>query len=41
MNKLRTTGLLIDRKQNHKRRVLTEEKLDDAGARYEHAPENH
>jgi hypothetical protein len=36
INKLRTTGLLIDSKQKHKRRVLTEEKLDDRGARREH-----
>jgi transposase len=38
VNKLRTTGLLIENKQKHKRRVLTEEKLDDIGARLEHAP---
>jgi hypothetical protein len=37
-NKLRTTGLLIDKKQKHKRRVLTEEKLDNIGARLENAP---
>jgi hypothetical protein len=36
VNKLRTMGLLIDKKQKHKRRVLTEETLDDAGARLEH-----
>jgi transposase len=36
VNKLRTMGLLIDKKQKHKRRVLTEEKLDAIGARYEH-----
>jgi hypothetical protein len=35
-NKLRATGLLIDNKQKHKPRVLTEEKLDDVGARLEH-----
>jgi hypothetical protein len=35
--KLRTTGLLIHKKQKPKRRVLTEEKLDDIGARLEHA----
>jgi hypothetical protein len=33
VNKLRTTGLLIDKKRKHKRRVLTEE-----GARLEHTP---
>jgi transposase len=38
VNKLRTTGLLIVKKQNHKRRLLTEEKLDDIGARFEHTP---
>jgi hypothetical protein len=31
VNKLRTTGLLIDKKIKHKHRVLTE-KLDDTGA---------
>jgi transposase len=41
VNKLRAMGLLIDKKQKHKRRVLTEEKLDDIGARHEHAPKNH
>jgi transposase len=33
VNKLRTTGFLIDKKTKHKRRVLTEEKLDEVGAR--------
>jgi hypothetical protein len=33
VNKLRTVGLLMDKKQKHKRQVLTEEKLDDIGAR--------
>jgi hypothetical protein len=36
-NKLRTMGILKDKKQKHKRRVLTE-KLDDTGARLEHTP---
>jgi transposase len=36
VNKLRSTGLLLDEKQKHKRRVLTEEKLDDIGTRLEH-----
>jgi hypothetical protein len=31
VNKRRTAGLIIDKKQKHKRRVLTEEKLDDGG----------
>jgi hypothetical protein len=39
VNKLRTMGLLIDmEKKTHKRRVLTEEKLDHRGARLEHTP---
>jgi hypothetical protein len=37
VNKLRTTGLLIDKKQKHKRGFLTE-KLDDIGSRLEHTP---
>jgi hypothetical protein len=37
MNKLISTGLLIDKKQNHKRRLLTEEKLNNIRARHEHA----
>jgi hypothetical protein len=37
VNKLRKTGLLIDKKQKHKRWVLTE-KLDDMGTRREHTP---
>jgi hypothetical protein len=40
VNKFRTTGLLIDKKQKHKCRVLTEQKLDDIGARLEHTPRN-
>jgi hypothetical protein len=36
VNTLESTGLLIDKKQKHKRRVLAE-KLDDTGARLEHA----
>jgi hypothetical protein len=38
VNKLKTMGFVIDKKQKHKRRVLTEEKLDDIGARLEHTP---
>jgi hypothetical protein len=38
MNKLRTTGLLIDKKETPKCRVLTEEKLGDIGVRLEHTP---
>jgi hypothetical protein len=37
VNKLRTTGLLIDKKQKHKRRERTE-KLDGIGAGLEHTP---
>jgi hypothetical protein len=36
VNKLTPAGLLIDKKQKHKCQVLTEEKLDDIGARLEH-----
>jgi hypothetical protein len=38
VNKPRSTWLLEDRKQKHKYWVLTEEKLDDVGARLEHTP---
>jgi hypothetical protein len=31
-------GFVIDKKQKYKRRVLTEEKLDDIGTRLEHTP---
>jgi hypothetical protein len=37
VNKLRTTGLLLDKKQKHKCQVLTQ-KLDDTGARLEYTP---
>jgi hypothetical protein len=37
VNKLRSTGLLIDKKQKHKRQVLSE-KLHDIGSRLEHTP---
>jgi transposase len=37
-NKLRTTGLLTDKKQKHKPRALTEQKLDGIGVRLKHAP---
>jgi hypothetical protein len=36
VNKLRTTGHLLDKKQKHKRQMLTKDKSDDAGARLEH-----
>jgi transposase len=39
VNKVRQTGSLLDRKRTvSKRRVLTEEKLDEIGARLEHSP---
>jgi transposase len=34
VNKLTTTGFLIENKTKHKRRVLTEEKLHEIGARF-------
>jgi hypothetical protein len=36
VNKLRSTGLLIDKKQKRKRQVLTVEKFVDIGARVLH-----
>jgi hypothetical protein len=36
LNKLRSTGLLTYKKQKHMRRMLTEEKSDDIGARLAH-----
>jgi biotin operon repressor len=36
VTKLRSAGLLIDKKQKHKCWVLPEEKLDDTEARFEH-----
>jgi hypothetical protein len=38
VNKLRLTVLLIGKKQKYKHRVLTEETLDDIGARFGHTP---
>jgi hypothetical protein len=38
VNKRRITGLLIDKKRKHKRRVLTDDTLDDIGATLEHTP---
>jgi hypothetical protein len=37
-NKLRSPGLWIDKKQKHKLRVSTEEKLGDIEARFENTP---
>lgn len=40
VNKVRQTGSLLDKKRTvSKRRVLTEEKLDEVGARLEHSPQ--
>jgi hypothetical protein len=38
--KLKTTVLLLDKKPDRKQTVLTEEKLDDTGARLETYQEN-
>jgi hypothetical protein len=38
VNKLRSTGLVIVKKQKHKPPVFTEEKLDDTGSGLEHTP---
>jgi hypothetical protein len=38
VNKLRTAGLLINKKHKQRCWVLTEEKLDDIGTRLEHTP---
>jgi hypothetical protein len=38
VNKLRTAGLLIDKKLKHKRQMFTEERLDVIGARLEYTP---
>ncbi|PNF30394.1 hypothetical protein B7P43_G12868 [Cryptotermes secundus] len=38
VNRFRLTGLLIDKKQKHNHRVLTEENFDNIGARLEHTP---
>jgi hypothetical protein len=38
VNKLRSTELLIGKKQKHKCQVLTEEKLNDIGATLEQTP---
>jgi hypothetical protein len=38
VNKLRTTGFVIDKKQKLKRQVFTEEKLHDIGAKLELTP---
>lgn len=38
VNKFRDTGSILDKKRRVKRRVLTEEKLDEVGERLEHTP---
>ncbi|KAJ4447808.1 hypothetical protein ANN_09816 [Periplaneta americana] len=41
VNKVRRTGPFLNKKCVQQRRVLTEEKLDEVGARLEHSPANH
>jgi hypothetical protein len=41
VNELRTTGLLIEKKTKHKRRVHTEEKLHNVGVKLQHTLEDH
>jgi transposase len=36
--KFRATGSALDKKENKKRHILTEEKLDEIGARLEASP---
>jgi hypothetical protein len=38
VNKLKRTGSLLDKKPDRKRTVLTEDKLDNIGARLETSP---
>jgi hypothetical protein len=38
VNKLKTTGSLLDKKLDRKQNVLTEQKLDDIAARLEPSP---
>jgi hypothetical protein len=38
VNKVRTTGLSVDKKEKLKHQVLAEEKLDDIGAQLEYTP---
>ena len=38
VNKFRETGSILDRKRNVKRRVLTEQKLEEIGERIENSP---
>ncbi|KAJ4451314.1 hypothetical protein ANN_02775 [Periplaneta americana] len=38
VNKVRRTGYFLNKKRVQQRRVLTEEKLDEVGARLEHSP---
>ena len=40
VKKLQTTGSLLDKKHVVVKKVLTEEKLDDIGAWFEHSPKN-
>ena len=39
VNKFRETGSILDKKRNAKRRVLTEQKLEEIGERLENSPQ--
>ena len=39
VNKFRETGSILDKKRNVKRRVLTEQKLEEIGERLENSPQ--
>ena len=39
VNKFRETGSILDKKRNSKRRMLTEQKLEDIGDRFENSPQ--
>ena len=39
VNKFRETGSILDKKRNVKRRVLTEQKLEEIGGRFENSPQ--
>ena len=39
VNKFRETGSILDKKRNVKRRVLTEQRLEETGGRLEKSPQ--
>ena len=39
VNQFRETGLILDKKTNVKRRVLTEQKLEEIGEKLENSPQ--